>query len=146
LPPIVASFNRSYGLTDFVDAGELKESADYKLRALLSFYADNAQCQHMYFAGCHDVGYISELTPHKGNRARFTLINTPSIKFHTEFTKLGMDVEELPDVFRRTPLDAAAMYGTSNAAPTTADLVAGLVRTSLRLMKAPKTSPPTRKD
>ncbi|EGS22366.1 uncharacterized protein CTHT_0018920 [Thermochaetoides thermophila DSM 1495] len=118
LAPFIASFNRSYGLTEFVDAGELKENADFKLRALLRLYADNTQCKHIYFAACHDVGYISELTPFMGNSSKFTLINTPGIRFHDEFTKLGMGIEEFRNVFTHRPLDGLpyrpATNGTGN--------------------------------
>lgn len=110
LAPFTAGFNRSYGLNDFVDAGELKENADFKLRAMLRLYAENAQCKHIYFAACHDVGYISELTPYRGNRDRFTLVSTPSLRFHDEFQRLGMNVEDLPGVFRTIPLDSASTY------------------------------------
>lgn len=113
--PFIASFNRSSGLSDFVDAGDLKENADFKLKALLRLYAENAQCKHIYFAACHDVGYISELAPHAGNSARFTLVNSRGIRFHDEFTKLGMGIEELPGVFRSTPLDGPAFYRPANA-------------------------------
>ncbi|RYP31910.1 hypothetical protein DL766_004195 [Monosporascus sp. MC13-8B] len=113
LAPFTAGFNRSYGLNDFVDAGELKENADFKLRAMLRLYAENAQCKHIYFAACHDVGYVSELIPYRGNRDRFTLISTPSLRFHDEFAKLGMNVEELPGVFRTAPLDSVYKPGVS---------------------------------
>jgi hypothetical protein len=116
--PFIASFNRSSGLSDFVDAGELKENADFKLRALLQLYAENAQCKHIYFAACHDVGYISDLTPHAGNSGRFTLVDSRGIRFHDEFTKLGMGVEELPGVFRSTPLDGPALYRPPNSVIT----------------------------
>lgn len=104
LSPFLANFNRSYGLTDFVDAGSLKENADFKIRAALGFYADSPQCKHIYFAACHDVGYISELTPFLGNSDKFTLVRSPSVKFHPEFTKLGMGIENIPGVFRTVPL------------------------------------------
>jgi hypothetical protein len=110
LSPFIASFNRSYGLTEFIDAGQLKENADFKLRALLRLYSDNSQCKHIYFAACHDVGYISELTPFTGNSSKFTLVNTPGVRFHDEFTKLGMGIEEFRSVFRHTPLDGAGHY------------------------------------
>ncbi|KAF5668368.1 hypothetical protein FHETE_5304 [Fusarium heterosporum] len=106
-----AGFNRSYGLADFIDAGELKENADFKLKAILRLYADNAQCKHIYFAACHDVGYVSDLLPFRGNRERFTLIRTPSLLFHKEFDRLGMNIEELPGVFRHSPLTYA--YATA---------------------------------
>ncbi|KAK4112481.1 hypothetical protein N656DRAFT_753415, partial [Canariomyces notabilis] len=110
LGPFIASFNRCYGLTEFVDAGQLKENADFKVRALLRLYADNAQCKHVYLAACHDVGYISELAPFMGNSAKFTLINSPGIHFHEEFTKLGMGIEEFRGVFRSTPLEGSLPF------------------------------------
>ena len=45
LAPFVASFNRSNDLFDFVDAGELKENADFKIRALFRQFVDNPQCR-----------------------------------------------------------------------------------------------------
>jgi hypothetical protein len=114
LAPFIASFNRSYGLSEFVDAGQLKENADFKLRALLRLYADNSQCKHIYFAACHDVGYITELTPFMGNSSKFTLVSTPGVRFHDEFTKLGMGIEEFRGVFRHAPLDGAAQYRPAN--------------------------------
>lgn len=100
LAPFIANFNRSKALFDYVDAGELKENADFKLRGLLRLYAENAQCKHIFFAACHDVGYVSELTQYRNNRDRFTLIKTPGLLFHNEFSKLGLGIEELPQVFR----------------------------------------------
>lgn len=113
--PFIASFNRSSGLSDFVDAGELKENADFKLRTLLQQFAENAQCKHIYFAACHDVGYISDLTAHAGNSQRFTLVDSRGIKFHDEFKKLGMGIEELPGVFRSAPLDGPSFYRPPNS-------------------------------
>ncbi|KAJ8131384.1 hypothetical protein O1611_g2242 [Lasiodiplodia mahajangana] len=114
LSPFVANFNRSYGLVDFVDAGELKENADFKIRALLGLYAENAQCKHIYFAACHDVGYLSELTRFRGDRNRVTLIRSSGLLFHTQFLKLDLGVEELPGVFRTVPLDAPTPYPKSS--------------------------------
>ncbi|GKU15177.1 unnamed protein product [Fusarium langsethiae] len=115
LSSFTSGFNRSYGLADFIDAGELKENADFKLKAILRLYADNAQCKHIYFAACHDVGYVSDLIPFRGNRERFTLVRTPSLLFHKEFERLGMNVEELPGVFRHTPLQHAYTTGPAKA-------------------------------
>lgn len=102
LAPFTANFTRSNDLFDFVDAGELKENADFKIRAMFRQFVENAQCRHIYFAGCHDVGYINELTPYASNRDRITLIKTYA--FHPEFTRLGMRVEDFPNIFRTTPL------------------------------------------
>ena len=118
LAPFVASFNRSNDLFDFVDAGDLKENADFKIRAMFRQFAENAQCRHIYFAGCHDVGYLSELTPYQGNRDRLTLIRTPS--FHHQFLKLGMRVEDFPYIFRGTPLeDQPTVSSAKTAQPQT---------------------------
>ncbi|ROV94088.1 hypothetical protein VMCG_08248 [Cytospora schulzeri] len=110
LAPFIANFNRTYSLTDFVDAGETKENADFKLRGLLSFYAENMQCKHIYFAACHDSGYVSELMKYRGHHDRFTLIRTSGLLFHDEFTKLGLGIEELPGVFRSTGSAMDAVY------------------------------------
>ncbi|KAL2163262.1 hypothetical protein VTH06DRAFT_5318 [Thermothelomyces fergusii] len=110
LTPFIASFNRSHGLADFVDAGQLKENADFKIRALLRLYADSSQCKHIYFAACHDVGYVSELMPYMGNSSKFTLVKTPGVRFHDEFGKLGMGIEEFRNAFRHSPIDWPAAH------------------------------------
>lgn len=110
LAAFAANFTRSNELFDFVDAGELKENADSKIRALFRQFVDNTQCRHIYFAGCHDVGYINELIPHRNNREKVTLVRNYAT--HPEFTKLGMRIEDFPGIFRTTPVDA-----TSNTQP-----------------------------
>ncbi|GAW15744.1 hypothetical protein ANO14919_051630 [Xylariales sp. No.14919] len=126
LSPFVANFNRSYGLMDFVDAGELKENADFKIRALLNLYADNFQCKHIYFAACHDVGYLSELTRFRGDRNRVTLIRSSGLLFHDQFQRLDLGVEEFYGIFRTIPLDSTVLHTKPNSS---ADLI--------------KTTPPT---
>lgn len=137
LAPFIANFNRSYGLTEFIDAGQLKENSDFKIRALLKLYAESAQCKHIYLAACHDVGYISELTQFRGRNRKFTLIDSTAMRFHDEFHNLGMGIEELPGVFRTSPLgpplpyrplisvlaNAAAMHG--NLVSPTSPIVTG---------------------
>ncbi|TKW54441.1 hypothetical protein CTA1_9694 [Colletotrichum tanaceti] len=154
LGPFIAGFNRSYGLADYLDAGELKENADFKLRALMQLYADNAQCKHMYLAFCHDVGYSADLTPYVREYSdKFTLIKAPGTKFHTQFTKLGMDIVGFPGVFRQTPLEtavpvrpaynASASSSTSaSAAPAKADNAA-TSRTPSAANRVPTTASPS---
>ena len=113
LAPFAASFTRSDDLFDFVDAGELKENADFKIRAMFRQFAENAQCRHIYFAGCHDVGYLSELSPYTGNRDCITLVRSPA--FHHEFSKLGMRVEDFSNIFRAIPLDGKIAIKTPPA-------------------------------
>ncbi|KAM3421218.1 hypothetical protein BST61_g1625 [Cercospora zeina] len=102
IAPFVANFNRSGDLYDIVDAGELKENADFKVRAVFRQFAESTQCKHIFFAACHDVGYVSELQPYMGNKSRITLIR--NYAFHREFSKLNLPEEDLPGIFRDTPL------------------------------------------
>lgn len=103
LSPFVASFNRSYGLFDFVDVGEWEETADLKLRAALNLYATNPQCKHIYFAGCHDSGYISDLARYSGSKERLTLVTNPDIKFQNDYARLDIVIEMFPGLFQPVP-------------------------------------------
>lgn len=114
LGPFFSSFTRSNDLFDFLDAGDLEAGAGYKVRAMFRHSIDNLQCQHVFFAGCHDVGYLSELSPYSGSRDRITLIRSPA--FHHEFSKLGLRVEDFPNVFRTTPLDISPFTPTNTTA------------------------------
>lgn len=68
---------------------------------MFRLFADLNQCRHIYFAGCHDTGYGSLLTPYRGSD-RITLIKAAG--FHREFEALGLPIKELPSVFSSTPL------------------------------------------
>ncbi|KOC10822.1 hypothetical protein AFLA70_137g002681 [Aspergillus flavus AF70] len=100
LSPFASSFTRSQDLFDYIDAGDKKEGADYKIREMFRLFADNNQCKHIFFAGCHDAGYLSLLTPYRGKADRITLIKTAS--FHPEYDKLGLPVREISAVFTST--------------------------------------------
>jgi len=69
---------------------------------MFRLFADLNQCRHIYFAGCHDTGYGSLLTPYRGRSDRITLIKAAG--FHREFEALGLPIRELPSVFMSTPL------------------------------------------
>lgn len=105
LSPFVANFNRSGDLFDFVDAGELKENADFKIRGVFRQFVESTQCKHIFLGVCHDVGYVSELQPYVGDKDRITLIK--HYASHREFSKLNLREEELHRVFRDKPLEAA---------------------------------------
>ncbi|KAB8236455.1 zinc finger CCCH domain-containing protein [Aspergillus alliaceus] len=102
LSPFAASFTRSQDLFDYIDAGDKKEGADYKIREIFRLFADNNQCKHIFFAGCHDAGYLSLLTPYRGKADRITLIKAAS--FHPEYDRLNLPVREIPAVFTSTPV------------------------------------------
>ncbi|KAJ5553039.1 hypothetical protein N7494_002417 [Penicillium frequentans] len=101
LSPFTSSFTRAQDLFDFIDAAEKKEGSDFKIREMFRLFVDLNQCRHIYFAGCHDTGFTSLLTPYRGSD-RITLIKAAS--FHREFEDLKLPIRELPSVFMSTPL------------------------------------------
>ncbi|KAM0520542.1 hypothetical protein ACHAPE_002936 [Trichoderma viride] len=115
LAPFVAGFNRSHGLFDFVDVGEWEETADLKLRAALNLYATNPQCKHIFFAGCHDSGYIADLTTYSGIRDRFTLVTSSDIKFQDDYKQLDMGIEKIPGLFQPVPAQDSPDHQSSRS-------------------------------
>ncbi|KAI1262317.1 hypothetical protein F5Y18DRAFT_397997 [Xylariaceae sp. FL1019] len=140
LAPFVSEFNRSYELTDFVDAGELKEGADFKLRALLRLYADKPECKHIYFAACHDGGYISDLTKHRAKRDKFTLIKSSGLLFHEQFSRLELNIEELPGIFLSTSLDEYNRHSRPQARTNSESSLLPIDSSLLRVGSAPDKS------
>lgn len=69
---------------------------------MFRLFADNNQCKHIFFAGCHDTGYLSLLTPYRGKADRITLLKAAS--FHHEYEFLGLPVWEMPFVFSSNAL------------------------------------------
>ncbi|KAL4900766.1 hypothetical protein BDW74DRAFT_170548 [Aspergillus multicolor] len=92
---VMFEFTRAQDLFDYVDAGDKKEGADYKIREMSRLFVENNQCKHIFFAGCHDTGYLSLLAPYRGNADRITLSKAAS--FHHEFNQLDFAICELPD-------------------------------------------------
>ncbi|KAJ5873656.1 Zinc finger CCCH-type [Penicillium subrubescens] len=112
LAPFISAFNRAQDLFDFVDAAERKEGSDFKIREMFRLFADSNQCRHIYFAGCHDSGFGSLLTPYRGRGDRITLIRAAS--FHGDFEELGLPIRELPSVFKSTPVASTKPIATAN--------------------------------
>lgn len=69
---------------------------------MFRLFVDLNQCRHIYFAGCHDTGFGSLLTPYRGRGDRITLLKAAS--FHRDFESLNLPIKELPSVFMSTPL------------------------------------------
>lgn len=115
LASFTANFTRSNDLYDFVDAGELKENTEFKIRGLFKLFVENTQCKHIYFAACHHVGYINDLSPYASYRERITLVRNAA--FHPEFAKLGLRIENFPGIFRNTPLEGPGI-GIQSSGPT----------------------------
>ena len=72
---------------------------------MFRLFADNSQCKHIFFAGCHDTGYLSLLTPYRGKGNQITLIKAAA--FNPEYITLGLPVVDLPSVFRSTIITSA---------------------------------------
>ncbi|KAJ5558196.1 Zinc finger CCCH-type [Penicillium sp. DV-2018c] len=102
LAPFTSSFTRAQELFDYVDAADKKEGSDFKIREMFRLFVDSNQCRHIYFAGCHDTGYGSLLTPYRGRSDRITLIKAAG--FHREFEDLDLPIQELPSVFVSKPI------------------------------------------
>lgn len=87
---------------------------------MFRLFVDLNQCRHIYFAGCHDTGFGSLLTPYRNRSDRITLIKGAS--FHREFEELNLPIRELPSVFMSTPLAVIpkpSAPAIAKAAPTT---------------------------
>lgn len=59
-------------------------------------------CQHVFFAGCHDSGYVSFLSPIKHDQkdaSKLTLIETYNT--NANYYQMGFKMTSFPDVFRR---------------------------------------------
>ena len=102
-PNEVLAFGRAFGLAqplfNFIDAGAGKERADHKIRETLRLYLPNAQCKHVFFAPCHDNGYLVVLERYKRDYAsRLTLIETRPAE--PGFLELGLRTVRFPRIFR----------------------------------------------
>ncbi|CAG8906196.1 unnamed protein product [Penicillium nalgiovense] len=123
MSPFTSSFTRAQELFDYVDAAEKKEGSDFKIREMFRLFVDLNQCRHIYFAGCHDTGYGSLLTPYRGRSDRITLIKAAG--FHREFEALDLPIRELPSVFMSTPLVNSKPPTGPAASPTVAKFNGG---------------------
>lgn len=58
-------------------------------------------CRHVFFAGCHDEGYVTFLSPYKHNpqiAPKITLVETYGTR--PKYHELGFGMTSLPEVFR----------------------------------------------
>lgn len=109
------AFGRSFGLAQplfsFIDVGGGKERADHKLRENLRLYMRIAQCKHVFFAPCHDNGYLPVLESYRREHAgRMTLIETRAAE--PGFVELGIEMVQMPRIFRSDNLPAGPIKST----------------------------------
>lgn len=99
-------FSRNRAEFDFVNVGRGKENADNKLRRMFNFYYNNIQCKKIFFAGCHDTGYVHDLEEKRGtgeSERRIVLLETTPAE--PPFRQLGFPITHFDNVFRKKPLD-----------------------------------------
>jgi len=99
-------FSRNRAEFNFVNVGRGKENADNKLRRMFNFYHNNIQCKKIFFAGCHDTGYVHDLEEKRGtgeSERRIVLLETTPAE--PKFRQLGFPITHFDNVFRNQPLD-----------------------------------------
>ncbi|KAH6704253.1 hypothetical protein BKA61DRAFT_618216 [Leptodontidium sp. MPI-SDFR-AT-0119] len=99
------NFTNSRAEFDFVNVGRGKENADSKMRKMFSHFLKNYQCKKIFFAGCHDNGYLHDLREHVGDpnaKDRIVLVETTAAE--PGFLNLGFPMIRLDTVFRSEPL------------------------------------------
>ncbi|PYH43453.1 uncharacterized protein BP01DRAFT_424782 [Aspergillus saccharolyticus JOP 1030-1] len=121
LSPFVANLTSSQDLFDFVDAGDKKEAADYKIREMFRLFVDNNQCKHIFFAGCHDAGYLNLLIPYSGRTERITLLKAAS--FYHQYNTLNLPIRELPQVFMSTELPGIHTRDSPSQVPIQSQII-----------------------
>ncbi|POS69210.1 C-x8-C-x5-C-x3-H type zinc finger protein [Diaporthe helianthi] len=90
---------------NFIDVGggnndlKLKEITDAKLRETFKIMLPH--CRHVFFAGCHDEGYVTFLSPYKHDQKiapKITLIESHNTR--PKFHELGFRMTKFPGIFR----------------------------------------------
>ncbi|KAH6957246.1 CCCH zinc finger DNA binding protein [Fusarium avenaceum] len=104
LEEFVRGFNMGDPLCDYVDAGNGKECADEKVKALFRHHLDDVHCRHVFFGASADNGYARLLGPYAQDNAhkqRICLIEGPP--FGSEIADLVPKFEHVSfDVFRKS--------------------------------------------
>src|SRR3569833_1296680 len=76
-------------------------------------FFNNIQCKKIFFAGCHDAGYMHELQEHMGDpdaRERIVLLETTPAE--PCYRTLGFRITRFDTVFRSEPLGNERKYST----------------------------------
>ncbi|KAJ6178640.1 hypothetical protein N7519_009101 [Penicillium mononematosum] len=94
-------FTNSRAEFEFINVGPGKENADAKMNRMLNHFHRNFQCKKVFFAACHDKGYIHQLRDFTGDsegEKRIVLVETTPAG--TQFKTLGFEITRFDDVFR----------------------------------------------
>ncbi|KAM0550671.1 hypothetical protein ACHAPJ_008734 [Fusarium lateritium] len=115
LEAFVRGFNMGDPLCDYVDAGNGKECADEKVKALFRHYLDDVHCRQVFFGASADNGYARLLGPYAQDglyNRRICLIEGPPFErelaeLKPKFKTFSLDIfrkdPQLPNMNRRVP-------------------------------------------
>lgn len=96
----VVGFNQAAGRFAMIDAGELKEGSDHKMRVYLEDNIYSAQTLKVLFGGCHDNGYVSALNSFITSGHKEKLILLPGYaEMAAGIDKLGLPSLPISDLF-----------------------------------------------
>lgn len=102
------------------------------------------QCKKIFFAGCHDAGYMHDLTEYQGDestKARIILLETTPA--HHSFRGMGYQIAQFDRIFRSHPLETTLK---KVAPPTSSGAVQSVSQeeTSVASQGAIPSNPPRR--
>ncbi|KAH6688541.1 hypothetical protein F5X68DRAFT_80475 [Plectosphaerella plurivora] len=98
LDDFIRGFNMYDAMCDFVDAGNGKECADEKVKAVFKQSLNDVHCRQILFGGAGDSGYARTLGPcaqDEAPRGKITLL---------EGSAFAYELVEIRDKFRVTPI------------------------------------------
>lgn len=96
----VVGFNQAAERFAMIDAGELKEGSDHKIRAYLEDNIYSAETLKVLFGGCHDNGYVSALNSYITSGHKEKLILLPGYTdVAVGIEKLGLPSLPIPGLF-----------------------------------------------
>ncbi|PKX92393.1 uncharacterized protein P174DRAFT_373257 [Aspergillus novofumigatus IBT 16806] len=93
-------FTNSRAEFDFVNVGHGKENADSKMRKMFGHFYRNFQCKKIFFAGCHDNGYLHDLREYAGESGRQRIVLLETTPAQSGFTQMGFEMTRFDSVFR----------------------------------------------
>ncbi|KAF4441584.1 hypothetical protein F53441_11988 [Fusarium austroafricanum] len=130
LEDFVRGFNMGDPLCDFVDAGNGKECADEKVKAMFRHYLDDVHCRQVFFGASADNGYARLLGPYAQDgkhKQRICLIEGPpfqrelaELKPKFEIVSFGIfrKCQQLPNTGRRMTVANSSNYANVARAAT----------------------------
>ncbi|TRM68241.1 hypothetical protein BD626DRAFT_113343 [Schizophyllum amplum] len=122
----VLGFNQSAERFMMLDVGSTKEAADAKIRVLLEDEIRMPHTVRIYFAGCHDNGYVNTLRSliTAGHKAKLVLLRGYS-DMAAGITELNLPDYTVPELFRTSKIVIPSRKSLSQ--PPTEDLPAAAV-------------------